>query len=53
VNRVGDGGGQEIYRKWKTKMICTNPHLGSLHSWLPAFIILRGEITNKAVNELV
>lgn len=29
---VGDGGAQEILRKWKTKMICVTPHLGSLHS---------------------
>lgn len=43
VHWVGDADGQEIYRKWRTKMICANTHLRCLHSWLPAFIILRGE----------
>ena len=46
-------GGQEIYRKQKTKMISASPHLRSLRSQSTAFIILRGKLQKRQSKGLV
>jgi hypothetical protein len=50
---VGDGGEQEILRKWKTKNDVCNSSSGKPAFPLPAFIILKEKLTSKVVNELV